>query len=123
MMPSTGVIHDENVASIWFGRAIQKMIVANRGNIPANSASRQPMGGIVCRRCPGRHPPDRVMPRSPAVRCHTRIALHQKLVEDIAPLVLSPIYAQPGEAAHAPQHRMPEDQRAPETAYQIVHDE
>jgi glutamate decarboxylase len=51
------------------------------------------------------------------------MALHQKLVEDLAPLVLSPIYARPGEAAHAPRHTMPEQQRAPETAYQIVHDE
>jgi glutamate decarboxylase len=51
------------------------------------------------------------------------MALHQKLVEDLSPLVLSPIYARPGEAAHAPRHRMPEEQRAPETAYQIVHDE
>jgi glutamate decarboxylase len=51
------------------------------------------------------------------------MALHQKLVEDLAPLVISPIYARPGEAAHAPRHRMPEEQRAPETAYQIVHDE
>ncbi len=51
------------------------------------------------------------------------MALHQKLVEDLAPLVISPIYARPGEASHAPRQRLPDEQRAPETAYQIVHDE
>jgi hypothetical protein len=43
MMPSTGQTNEVKVASIRSGRAIQKMTSAKRGNIPANSASRQPM--------------------------------------------------------------------------------
>jgi glutamate decarboxylase len=51
------------------------------------------------------------------------VALHRKLIEDLRPLVLSPIYATPGEAAHAPRHKMPEVEMAPDTAYQFVRDE
>jgi glutamate decarboxylase len=51
------------------------------------------------------------------------MALHKKLVEDLTPLVLSPMYARPGESGRAPRHTMPELEMAPETAYQVVRDE
>jgi glutamate decarboxylase len=51
------------------------------------------------------------------------LALHTKLVEDLTPLLLSPMYARPGEAHHAYRHAIPELETAPDTAYQLVHDE
>jgi glutamate decarboxylase len=51
------------------------------------------------------------------------VALHRKLIEDLTPIVLSPIYARPGEAQRAPRHTLPDLEMDPETAYQFVHDE
>jgi glutamate decarboxylase len=51
------------------------------------------------------------------------VALHRKLIEDLTPLVLSPMYARPGEARHAPRHALPDLEVAPDTAYQYIHDE
>ena len=51
------------------------------------------------------------------------MALHRKLVEDLTPLVLSPMYARPGEALRAPRHKIPDLEMRPETVYQFVHDE
>jgi glutamate decarboxylase len=51
------------------------------------------------------------------------VALHKKLIEDLTPVVLSPMYSRPGEALHAPRHEMPALEMAPDTAYQYVHDE
>jgi glutamate decarboxylase len=51
------------------------------------------------------------------------MALHKKLVEDLTPLVLSPMYARPGEAGRAPRHTIPALEMAPETAYQVIRDE
>ena len=51
------------------------------------------------------------------------MALHRKLVEDLRPLILSPIYASPGEAARAPRHTIPDLEMSPDTAYQFVRDE
>ena len=39
------------------------------------------------------------------------------------PLVLSPIYARPGEAAPRPRHVLPDIEMDPDTAYQFVRDE
>jgi hypothetical protein len=50
------------VASIRSGLAIQKMISAKRGNIPAKTASRQPMRATLVPMTPVRHPPVRVSP-------------------------------------------------------------
>jgi glutamate decarboxylase len=51
------------------------------------------------------------------------MALHRKLVEDLTPLVLSPMYARPGETRRTPRHAIPELEMDPDTAYQFVHDE
>ena len=51
------------------------------------------------------------------------MALHRKLVEDLKPLILSPIYASPGEAARAPRHTIPDLEMNPDTAYQFIRDE
>jgi glutamate decarboxylase len=51
------------------------------------------------------------------------MVLHRKLVEDLRPLLLSPIYARPGEALRAPRHTMPDLEMDPDTAYQFVRDE
>jgi glutamate decarboxylase len=51
------------------------------------------------------------------------VALHRKLVEDLRPLLLSPIYARPGEAVRAPRHAMPDLEMDPDTAYQFIRDE
>jgi glutamate decarboxylase len=51
------------------------------------------------------------------------VALHRKLVEDLKPLLLSPIYARPGEADRAPRHTIPDSEMDPDTAYQFVRDE
>jgi glutamate decarboxylase len=51
------------------------------------------------------------------------MALHQKLIRDLTPLVLSPMYTRPGESGHAPRHTIPELEMDPDTAYQFVHDE
>jgi glutamate decarboxylase len=51
------------------------------------------------------------------------MALHQKLVDDLTPLLLSPMYARPGEANRAPRHVLPAEEMAPDTAYQFVRDE
>jgi glutamate decarboxylase len=51
------------------------------------------------------------------------MALHKKLVEDLTPLLLSPMYARPGESGRAPRHTLPDLEKDPETAYQFVHDE
>jgi glutamate decarboxylase len=51
------------------------------------------------------------------------VALHQKLIDDLTPLLLSPMYARPGEANRAPRHVLPAEEMAPDTAYQFVRDE
>ena len=51
------------------------------------------------------------------------MALHSKLVEDLRPLLLSPMYARPGEAGRAPRHSIPDAEMSPDTAYQFVRDE
>jgi glutamate decarboxylase len=51
------------------------------------------------------------------------MALHRKLVEDLTPLVLSPMYARPGETGHTPRHSIPRLEMHPDTAYQFIHDE
>ena len=51
------------------------------------------------------------------------MALHKKLVEDLTPLVLSPMYARPGESGRAPRHEIPALEMSPDTAYQFVRDE
>jgi glutamate decarboxylase len=51
------------------------------------------------------------------------MALHEKLVSDLVPLLLSPMYARPGEEMRAPRHVLPDAEMNPETAYQFVHDE
>jgi glutamate decarboxylase len=51
------------------------------------------------------------------------VALHEKLVEDLKPLLLSPMYARPGEEMRAPRHTIPDSEMDPDTAYQFVHDE
>src|SRR5215510_14095060 len=51
------------------------------------------------------------------------MVLHRKLVEDLKPLLLSPIYARPGEALRAPRHTMPAAEMDPDVAYQIIRDE
>ncbi|HEY8524985.1 MAG TPA: glutamate decarboxylase [Acidimicrobiales bacterium] len=51
------------------------------------------------------------------------MALHRKLVDDLRPVLLSPIYARPGEAARAPRHTLPDAEMDPDTAYQFVRDE
>ena len=51
------------------------------------------------------------------------MALHRKLIEDLRPVLLSPIYARPGEAIRAPRHQMPDVEMDPDTAYQFVRDE
>jgi glutamate decarboxylase len=51
------------------------------------------------------------------------VPLHQKLVEELTPLVLSPMYARPGEALRAPRHELPSVEMHPDTAFQFVRDE
>jgi glutamate decarboxylase len=51
------------------------------------------------------------------------VALHRKLIEELTPLILSPMYARPGEAARAPRHAIPDLEMDPSTAYQFVRDE
>ena len=51
------------------------------------------------------------------------MALHQKLIKDLTPLVLSPMYARPGDSGRAPRHTIPELEMDPDTAYQVVKDE
>lgn len=51
------------------------------------------------------------------------MALHRKLVQDLAPLLLSPMYARPGEEVRAPRNSIPQLEMDPDTAYQFVRDE
>lgn len=51
------------------------------------------------------------------------MALHHKLVDDLSPLLLSPMYTRPGEANRAPRHALPADEMDPDTACQFVRDE
>ena len=51
------------------------------------------------------------------------MALHRKLVEDLTPIILSPMYARPGELHRAHRHVIPDLELDPDTAYQFVHDE
>ena len=51
------------------------------------------------------------------------MALHQKLVDDLTPLLLSPMYARPGESNRAPRHVLPDKEMDPDTAYQFIKDE
>jgi glutamate decarboxylase len=51
------------------------------------------------------------------------MALHKKLIDDLTPLILSPMYARPGEAGRAPRHTLPDLEMSPDTVYQLVHDE
>jgi glutamate decarboxylase len=51
------------------------------------------------------------------------MAIHKKIVEDLKPILLAPMYARPGEAVRAPRHTIPDDEMNPDTAYQFVRDE
>ena len=51
------------------------------------------------------------------------MALHKKLIEDLTPIVLSPMYCRPGEAGRAPRHELPALEMDPDTAFQFVKDE
>ena len=52
------------------------------------------------------------------------MALHKKLVEDLTPLLLSPMYCRPGRERVARRGtRCPPLEMDPDTAYQFVHDE
>lgn len=51
------------------------------------------------------------------------MAVQRKLVEELKPLLLSPMYARPGEAIRAPRHSIPDAEMDPDTAYQFVRDE
>jgi glutamate decarboxylase len=51
------------------------------------------------------------------------VALHKKLIEELEPLILSPMYTRPGEAGRAPRHTIPKEGMLPDTAYQFVRDE
>src|SRR5262245_50743532 len=51
------------------------------------------------------------------------MALHKKLIDDLRPIVLGPMYARPGEAGRAPRHQLPDAEMSPDTAYQVVRDE
>ncbi len=51
------------------------------------------------------------------------MALHKKLIEDLTPLILSPMYARPGESGRAPRHTIPPVELEPDTALQFVRDE
>jgi len=51
------------------------------------------------------------------------VAVQRKLVEELKPLLLSPMYARPGEAIRAPRHSIPDAEMDPDTAYQFVRDE
>jgi glutamate decarboxylase len=52
------------------------------------------------------------------------MALHRKLAADTAtPVTVNPLFARGGEAERAPRHRFPDAEMAPDTAYQLVHDE
>ncbi|MGH9280975.1 MAG: glutamate decarboxylase [Acidimicrobiales bacterium] len=52
-----------------------------------------------------------------------RVAVHNKIVEEIRPLLVAPMYARGGEAADTPRHTIPPVGLASDTAYQLVHDE
>ena len=41
------------------------------------------------------------------------MALHRKLIEDLTPLVLRPIYSRPGEVHRAHRHAIPEVETHP----------
>ncbi len=51
------------------------------------------------------------------------MALHKKLIEDLKPIILGPMYARPGEAGRAPRHTLPDAEMAADTAFQVVRDE
>jgi glutamate decarboxylase len=51
------------------------------------------------------------------------MALHSKLVDDLRPELLRPLYARPGEAFRAPGNSLPPLEMDPDTAYQFVRDE
>jgi glutamate decarboxylase len=51
------------------------------------------------------------------------VVLHKKLIEDLTPIVLSPMYARPGEAHRAHRHIIPDLETDPDVAYQFIHDE
>jgi len=51
------------------------------------------------------------------------MALHKKLIEDLTPLILSPLYASPGEEMRAPRHVIPAIERHPDVVYQYIKDE
>ena len=51
------------------------------------------------------------------------MALHRKLVDDLTPYALGPIYARPGEVHRAHRHVIPELETSPDTALQFIHDE
>jgi glutamate decarboxylase len=51
------------------------------------------------------------------------VALQRKFVDELRPVLLSPMYARPGEASRAPRHKIPELETSPDTVYQFVRDE
>ena len=51
------------------------------------------------------------------------MALHKKIVEELRPIVLAPLYARRGETARAPRHELPDIEMHPDTAFQFIRDE
>jgi len=51
------------------------------------------------------------------------MVLHTKLIDELRPELLRPIYARPGEAVRAPGDTLPPLEMDPDTAYRIVRDE
>ena len=49
--------------------------------------------------------------------------LHTKITEDLAPVLLTPMYTRAGEDDQAPRFSIPDREMAPETAFQFVRDE
>src|SRR5215217_1983273 len=54
---------------------------------------------------------------------HWCMPLHQKIIDDLTPLQLGPMYARPGESNRAPRHLLPDGEMDPDTAYQFIRDE
>ena len=51
------------------------------------------------------------------------MALHKRIVEELRPIVLAPLYARRGETARAPRHTLPDIEMHPDTAFQFIRDE
>ena len=51
------------------------------------------------------------------------MALHKKLIDDLRPVLLSPMYTRAGEGERAPRMTLPDLEMDPDTAFQFVKDE